>query len=175
MFAKPGDSMRNDPPRKRARGFTLIELMVAVAVVAILTAVAYPSYIGHLVKTRRALAQAALEIGRGAMERFYTERYTYLNAAGAAPIGASPPCIAVIATATDTGAAPCIFASNSGASDYYTLTIGAASAATYTLRATPRSGSSQAADHALELDNTGKRGWDKNDDGDTLDANETGW
>ena len=41
-------------------GFTLIELLIAVAIVGILSAIAYPSYQQHVMKTKRAEAQAQL-------------------------------------------------------------------------------------------------------------------
>lgn len=44
----------------RVRGFTLLELMIAVAVVGILAAIAYPSYMEHIRKSRRAEAQGVL-------------------------------------------------------------------------------------------------------------------
>jgi type IV pilus assembly protein PilE len=46
--------------RIRGRGFTLIELMVACAVVAILASVAYPSYLSHVRKSARASAKAQM-------------------------------------------------------------------------------------------------------------------
>jgi type IV pilus assembly protein PilE len=46
--------------RIRERGFTLIELMVTCAVVAILAAVAYPSYLSHIRKSARAAAKAQM-------------------------------------------------------------------------------------------------------------------
>ena len=45
---------------KKPGGFTLIELMIVVAIVAILTSVAYPSYLDHVKKGNRAQAQALL-------------------------------------------------------------------------------------------------------------------
>ena len=45
-------------PRRPAAGFTLIELMITVAIIAILASVAYPSYRDHVAKGRRAEAKA---------------------------------------------------------------------------------------------------------------------
>jgi type IV pilus assembly protein PilE len=66
--------------RNPQRGVTLIELMVVVVVVAILAAVAIPSYTNSVQKSRRADAKSALTSAAQAMERWFTERNTYAGA-----------------------------------------------------------------------------------------------
>lgn len=144
-----------------ARGFTLIELMIVIAIVAILAAIAIPSYRNQVVKTNRSDAMAVLQGFAQAMERYYAQNNTY---SGAAAGGA------------DTGA-PTVFPAQSpldGAARY-SLTIQAANAASYTLRATPVAGSTQVGDGYLEITNAGQRRWDRNNDGDTGDTGETSW
>lgn len=71
-------------------GFTLIELMITVAIIGILSAVAYPSYTSYVAKARRTEAQTLLLAGSQWMERFYTENYRYdQNSAGTAVTDAS--------------------------------------------------------------------------------------
>ena len=62
---------------RRRRGFTLIELMITVAIVGILAAVAYPSYLEQVAKGRRTEAKAILLQANQWMERFYAENYRY--------------------------------------------------------------------------------------------------
>lgn len=92
------------------RGFTLIELMITVAVVAILAAIALPSYSTYIRKTRRADAMATLSQDQTALERCYAANFSY----------AMPPCTAPPA------------ASIKG---YYTIAA-TSTATTYTLTAT---------------------------------------
>lgn len=61
------------------RGFTLIELMIAVAVVSILAAVAYPSYTSYIRKGKRATAQAALMDIASKQQTYLLDRRVYTN------------------------------------------------------------------------------------------------
>lgn len=59
------------------QGFTLIELMVVVAIVGILAAIAYPSYMDSVMKSRRGAAKACLSEYAHFMERYYTTNLAY--------------------------------------------------------------------------------------------------
>ena len=67
-------------------GFTLIELMITVAIVGILAAVAYPSYLEQVAKGRRTEAKAILLQANQWMERFYAENYRYDQNTAAPPV-----------------------------------------------------------------------------------------
>lgn len=139
---------------RSAQGFTLIELMIVVVIVAILAAIAVPSYRAHVVKANRADAMAVLQSFAQAMERYYAQNNTYDGAAAGTVFPAQSPI---------EGAAR------------YTLSIEAADASTYTLRATPVTGGTQVDDGYLEITNTGLRSWNRNNDSDVNDANEHSW
>lgn len=66
--------------RRHTAGVTLIELMVAVAIVGILAALAYPSYQRYVARTHRNAAAACLSQYAQFMERFYTTNLTYSDA-----------------------------------------------------------------------------------------------
>lgn len=73
------------------RGFTLIELMIAVAVIGILSAIAYPSYVSYVQRAHRSEAKAALLQNAALLERNFTmvNRYdnVFANGSGAATSG----------------------------------------------------------------------------------------
>lgn len=107
------------------RGFTLIELMVVVAIAGILAAIAYPSYQSYIRKVRRADAHAALQSVQLAQERYRTNHMTY-----AADLTALPNAVA------------------RSPDGYYNILIdpGTATGTAYTVRANAVPGTSQAAD-----------------------------
>jgi len=59
------------------RGFSLIEMMIVLAILVILASVAYPSYIQHIDRERRTEAQSILWLVASQQERFYTTNYRY--------------------------------------------------------------------------------------------------
>jgi type IV pilus assembly protein PilE len=74
-----GRHTRNHPA-SRVRGFTLIELLVVVAIIAILAAITVSSYRSQVTKATRAAAKSCLSQYSQYMERFYTTRFTYVDA-----------------------------------------------------------------------------------------------
>ena len=117
------------------RGFTLIELMIAVAIIGILAGVAYPSYTQYVLKANRADAKAILMETAQFMERYYTTNSTY---AGATVLSAVSP------------------KGSSGSSVKYAVSFTADPSATaFTLQAVPGSGQSNDACGTLTLSNTG--------------------
>ena len=107
------------------RGFTLLELMVTVVIVAILAAIALPSYQEQIRRTHRADARQELMRLATAQERFYTNCNRYASTLS----GAQASCAGL-------GAAAATITSENG---YYSLSL-AGDGSTYTLTATAQKG-----------------------------------
>ncbi|MBB6188804.1 type IV pilin protein [Rhodanobacter sp. MP7CTX1] len=74
--------------RKPVGGFTLIELMIVVAIVAILLAIAVPSYLDYITRGKLTEAQNNLAAYRVSMEQYYQDNRNYGGAACGAPVPA---------------------------------------------------------------------------------------
>lgn len=109
---------------RRPRGFTLIEVMVVVTMIAILAALAVPAYHDYVRKARRADAKRDLTALQLAQERWRANNVAYTTTLGPGGLDWS--------TTTTEG--------------YYTLDITAADATTYNIEAEPVAGKSQAKD-----------------------------
>ena len=77
MDASISDARRD---RRAASGFTLVELLVVVAIVAILVAAAIEGYGFAMVKSRRSAAKGCLTESAQYMERYYTTNFKYTDA-----------------------------------------------------------------------------------------------
>lgn len=63
--------------KKQGEGFTLIELMVVVSLIAVLGAIAYPNYNSYMKKSRRADAKVVLTKVADRQERYYIQNNSY--------------------------------------------------------------------------------------------------
>ena len=113
-------------------GFTLIELVITVAIIGILSAIAYPSYTQYVIRTNQAQAKANLVEDAHFLARYYAEKGTYASAT--LPITQSP---------------------SAGTSLFNVAASGVLSADSYVLVATPASGVSQAGTELVSIDQDG--------------------
>lgn len=93
---------------KPVKGFTLVELMIVVAIIAILASIAIPAYNGYVLRGKFAEAASALGATRVRMEQYFQDQRTYVVVAGVTDPCTTPPglvnftlsCPAALRTAT---------------------------------------------------------------------------
>lgn len=133
----------------RNKGFSLIELMIAVVIVGILAAIAVPSYQSHTIKASRAAAQTEL------LELASLQEKIYLNSSAYTPN---------MTTAYNGTSAGGLGKTTGFTTDSkYTLTV-VAPGQTHTITATPVAGTTQAGNGCLTIRENSLRQWHENND-----------
>ena len=136
--------------KARSRGFTLMDVLIAVAVVGILAAIAFPSYTNSIVKTKRRAAQVCLASFATHMERYYTTNLRYDQTVAG---------VAMNTTALRALNLECAATRNTGADYTYGFGTNSPTASTYSLVATPtgRQATKDARCGSLSIDQSGSR------------------
>jgi type IV pilus assembly protein PilE len=147
------------------QGFSLTELLVAMAIMSLLTMVAVPTYQDHLRKSRIAMVKADLMELAGFLERQRTINACYNG----------PDCDLTAAGLIPDQSASILGMLSDDTAKYYDVTLSALTNSTFTLTATPDSSTTQNGTGVLELLHTGQQRSDKNGDDDTIDAGEGDW
>lgn len=115
--------------RSRTAGFTLIELMIVVVIVAILLMVGLPAYQGQVLKTKRALGKAELQEVMSRQEQYFVNNRAY--ATSLADLGLDNPYF-IDADANNVASTSSL--------RIYQIALASATALAYTVTATPQLG-----------------------------------
>jgi type IV pilus assembly protein PilE len=142
-------------PQRGVKGFTLVELMIVVAIIGVLASIALPAYSSYVARARRADARTQLMQVAQFMQRFYAANDSYsTNRAGTAVLSVMPDSMKM-----SPAGGPAIYQLNTAiaAAGNYVL---APNVSDYTLTMAPVSGGAAAADACgmFTIDSTGVRG-----------------
>lgn len=118
----------------KPNGFTLIELMITVAIIGILASIAYPSYMSQVRKSRRSDAVQALSQLQQAQERWRANNVAYSSDVSSSGTGLKLVTSTTVASSYNTTAG------------YYTIAISSPTTTGYVATATAVGGTSQASD-----------------------------
>ena len=130
--------------RRDERGFTLIDLVIAIAIVAILTRIALPAYQAYIVRASRQSAQSELVALANAQEKIFLNSNAYTANVTTAYTGQSTGGLGVTSGNTK--------------DNRYAITA-EATATTFKLTATPATGTPQANDGVLTINEQSVRTW----------------
>jgi len=140
---------RIDKQHRRQRGYTLLEMMVVVAIVTILASIGYPSYMGYITRTNRVAAKSMLLQVADRQEQFFANNKQYTNDLTALGYAANGFMV------NDQGA----FTADGAGDRIYRITLTNTTPMTYTVNAVPqlRQASHDAQCMTLTLTHTGVR------------------
>lgn len=117
----------------RLKGFTLIEVMIVVVIVAILASIAIPAYTSQMIKSRRVDVQREIVSHAQALERYFTTNGSYVSSG--TTCGVADPAI----------------------NKHYTVTTTCSSATAFSIKASPSVTGPQSGDGDLTVDQSGAR------------------
>jgi type IV pilus assembly protein PilE len=139
-------TMQTFRPGSRDRGFTLIDLLVALAIIAILLRIAFPSYQAYIIRSSRQSAQSELVALANMQEKIFLNSSAYAT---------STTAVTDLYTGQSNGGLG--VASGKTKDGRYAFSL-AATATTFTLTADP-AGTPQASDGTLTINEAGVRTW----------------
>ena len=137
----------SDGMTRRARGFSLIELMIVVVVLAIIASIGYPSYTSYVTRSSREAAKSELLQLSNVQEKVYLNSSSYATSITAVYDGSSGGGLGKTSGRTSDGKYTLAITPNAGPTQSYSIT------------ATPVAGTSQNGDGNITISSDGTRTW----------------
>ena len=134
---------------KKMKGFTLIELMIVVVIIAVLASIAYPSYQESVRKTNRTDAQTEVMDIAHRLQRYKVANFSFIKADNSA---------VTLTDVNHSGQVP------TSGTPFYDLALSNVAAGTWTLTATPKVNSRQFGDGHFVINHRGERCWTRGSD-----------